>query len=242
LKPYNHTQYSGYPYEYCPGNSALHRIHVGWKLALTLLLCVLALAARHTLVLVTLAAIYLLLYVWARIGLIQIWKDIRLFIVQITIVVVLYLVRYGTAGIAQGLCTGLQIMLFFLPGAVLLRTTSLSQIMGALKRWMPRNLAFVIFTSIRFVPLFVRELHDVRRVQQLRGAPVSSKQLLNPANWWHAFPCLVVPLMIRAMQAAHHAALSAEARALGPPNPMAYRTETLTGQEAHPERPLEEGQ
>ena len=86
--------------------------------------------------------------------------------------------------------------------------------MGSLKKIMPERLAFLLFTSLRFLPFFARESREIVLAQQLRGAPIGIRQAWNPAHWKDLFHCLMIPLMVRALKSARAAALSAEARGL----------------------------
>ena len=84
--------------------------------------------------------------------------------------------------------------------------------MAGLKRTLPMSIVFVIFTSLRFVPFFVREIEEIALMQRLRGASVAPRDLIDPRNWKDLLDCLFIPLLIRAIKTAEEAALSAEAR------------------------------
>ncbi|MBW2558181.1 MAG: energy-coupling factor transporter transmembrane protein EcfT [Deltaproteobacteria bacterium] len=195
------------------GNSPVHRLSAGWKMFLTVLLSAAAFSARRPLLLVALFLINGGYYFLAKLRLKDLWRDIRLFLLQTIIVVALYLIKDGVAdGLWPGIRTGLQVLLFFLPGAVFLRTTQASQIMRSLEKIMPRNMAFFTFTSFRFIPFFAREMREIAMAQRLRGARLEPRNLVNPKNWPDIFHCLIIPLIIRALKTAQEAALSAEAR------------------------------
>jgi energy-coupling factor transport system permease protein len=205
-----------YASQYCPNDSPVHRMGAGWKLALCVALGALAVAARAPWSLGVLLAVNLAYYFAARLGLTDFWRDIRIFAIQMAIIVVLYVVKYGLAGgLWPGIRTGVQILLLFLPGAVFLRTTRGSQMMQSLKRILPERLSFVLFTSLRFVPFFAREFREIAMAQRLRGAPIAPRLLWNPVHWKDLFNCLMIPLMVRALKTARDAALSAEARGFG---------------------------
>jgi energy-coupling factor transport system permease protein len=207
-----------YAFEYSAVDSPVHRLGAGWKLALSGVLGALAVAARIPWALVALLLVNLAYYFTAGLRPCDFWRDIRIFLIQMGIIVVLYVVKYGADGLWPGVRTGSQILLFFLPGAVLLRTTQGSHMMQSLKRVMPQHLSFILFTSLRFVPFFARELHEIALAQRLRGAPIALRQLWNPIRWKDLFQCLMIPLMVRAIKTAREAALSAEARGFGGPN------------------------
>jgi energy-coupling factor transport system permease protein len=202
-------------------DSPIHRLGAGWKILFTLLFCGAAVAARSTWLLAALLFVLLVLYGIARLGIRGLWGDFRLFLFQIPVIVLLYLIKDGMAGLVPGVKMAFQILLFFLPGALFLRTTPSSQIMTGLKRIMPMSLVFIIFTSLRFVPFFVREIEEIALMQRLRGAAVAPRDLIDPRNWRDLFDCLFIPLLVRAVKTAEEAALSAEARgfSVGPQKP-----------------------
>ena len=203
-------------YQYRAVDSPIHRMPAGWKLAIGCVLSFAAFAAREPWILAVLAVLNLVYYLLARLRLSDLWRDIRFFLMQMAIIIVLYIIRFGLAdGIWPGVRTGFQILFFFMPGAVLLRTTQSSDMIRGLRRILPESLAFVIFTSLRFVPYFARELREIIMAQRLRGAPLAPRQLINPLNWGEAFHCLTIPLVVRALKTAREAALSAEARGFG---------------------------
>jgi energy-coupling factor transporter transmembrane protein EcfT len=197
-------------------SSPVHALPAGWKLLLSILLSVTAFGARSFQFVALLFLVNITYYLLARLRWMELWRDIRLFLVQTAIVVILYVFRDGVVnGFWPGVRTGLQIMLFFLPGAVFLRTTKASQIMRSLQRIMPRRIAFFVFTSFRFIPFFAREMREIALAQRLRGAQLEARRLITPRNWPDLFHCLMVPLLVRALKTAKSAALSAEARGFG---------------------------
>jgi energy-coupling factor transport system permease protein len=197
-------------------DSLIHRLGAGWKILFTLAFCFVAVAARTPWTTAALLLLLVGLYGIARLGIVGLWGDLRLFLFQIPIIVGLYLLKDGVSnGLWPGLKIGFQILLFFLPGALFLRTTPSSQIMTGLKRVLPMSLVFIIFTSLRFVPFFVREIEEIALMQRLRGASVAPRDLVDPRNWKDLFGCLFIPLLVRAIKTAEEAALSAEARGFG---------------------------
>ncbi len=182
-------------------------------MGLTLVLSAAAVAAREPWMLLGLLGVNLLYYLSAQLGFMNLWRDIRLFLIQMAIILALYLLKYGVSeGLWPGFRTGGQILLLFLPPTVLLRTTEGSRMMRSLQKIMPERLSFLLFTSLRFVPFFARESGEIAMAQQLRGAPVGIRHAWKPKNWRDLFQCLMIPLMVRALKTARTAALSAEAR------------------------------
>jgi energy-coupling factor transport system permease protein len=198
------------------GDSPVHRLGAGWKIAVSTLLSALAVGARGPGGLLALVVVTLAYYFAARLTLSDLWRDIRFFVFQAAIVIGLYCLLHGVRhGLWPGVRTSVQIILFYIPGAVLLRTTRTGEMMRGLRRIVPYRLAFLLFVSIRFVPFFLRELQEITAAQRLRGARLLPRQLLDPRNWGDLFHCLFLPLIVRALKTADDVSLSAEAREFG---------------------------
>jgi len=207
---------SDYACQYMTHNSAVHRLGVGWKVGIGIALSTLAAGARSPLELLLLLFVTLIYFFAARLTLFDLWRDIRFLAVQGVIVIGLYCLMHGMArGLWPGMRTSLQIILFYIPGAVFLRTTRSRDVMNGLKRIVPYRLSFLVFVCIRFVPFFMREMEDISAAQRLRGARLLPRQLLNPANWPDLFHCLLLPLMVRALKTAEDVSRSAESREFG---------------------------
>jgi energy-coupling factor transporter transmembrane protein EcfT len=195
--------------------SRLHRLAGGWKLAGALAATAAAVAADGPLAQAALLAAVVGGYRAARLSTAELWQDARPLVFQGALVVGLYAVRDGAAGVAPGVGTAARLASFFLPGALLLRTTPSAQLLDALQRWLPARLSFALATSLRFVPYFARELHEIVLAQRLRGARLAPSALWHPGAWRDWIACVGVPLAVRAIHTAQEAALAAEARGLG---------------------------
>jgi energy-coupling factor transporter transmembrane protein EcfT len=130
------------------------------------------------------------------------------------VIVALSMLRAGSGGAAAGLHAAGQIALFFLPGALLLRTTPTGRLLDAVERVLPPRLAFALATSLRFVPFFARELHEILGVQRLRGARLAPRELWRPRAWRDAVECAGIPLAVRVIHTANEVARSAEVRGI----------------------------
>ncbi|MFZ0447989.1 MAG: energy-coupling factor transporter transmembrane component T [Desulfatiglandaceae bacterium] len=204
---------TGHAFQFRSSDSLVHRLGAGWKLALAGVMGVAAIASRWPAALGGLLLLNLLFYFAAGLKWHDLWRDTRWFLVQILIVAGLYVIRYGVQdGLWLGVQVGSRILLFFLPGAILFRTTTGSRMTECLRKVLPARLAFVISTSLRFVPLFARELGEIGRMQRLRGARIGPRQLMNPRNWNDALQSVFIPLMVRVLKTAENASLAAEAR------------------------------
>jgi energy-coupling factor transport system permease protein len=207
---------SDYGCQYRSVDSPIHRLGAGWKLLLGTGLGAAAVMAKEPWSLAVMFGLNAVYYFIARLTISDLWRDTRYLFMQMVIVVGLYAVRYGIPeGLWPGLRIALQIALFFIPGIVFLRTTQASQMMQGLSRVIPYRVSFLVYTSLRFVPLFAREIREITMAQRLRGARLAPGDLLNPGNWKDMFHCLMIPLLVRALKTADEAAMSAEARGFG---------------------------
>ena len=206
----------GHAFHYRETGSWLHRLGGGWKLLGVAMAGGAAVAAREPLVLVLLLAGLAAGYRLARLSVAELWQDTRWLALQGSIVVGLYVLRDGPGGAGAGLRTALQLALFFLPGALLLRTTPSAQLLDALRGRLPRRVAFGLATSLRLMPAFARELHEIWMAQRLRGAHLSPREIWRVRAWRDWVACVGLPLTVRAIRMAEETALAAEVRGLPP--------------------------
>ncbi len=207
---------SDYACQYMTHDSLVHRLGAGWKIAIGTLLSALAVGARTPGELLALVIVTLAYYFAARLSPFDLWRDIRFFVFQALLITGLYCLLKGVStGLWPGIRQSVQIVLFYIPGAVLLRTTRSADMMRGLRRIVPYRLSFLVFVSIRFVPFFLRELDEIMVAQRLRGARLLPRQLVDPRNWGDLFHCLLLPLMVRALKTADDVSKSAEAREFG---------------------------
>jgi energy-coupling factor transport system permease protein len=207
---------SDYGCQFRVGDSPVHRLDAGIKLLIGTLLGAAAIAAHEPWSLGFVLMLNGLYYFSARLTISDLWQDTRYLLLQMFIIIGLYAIRYGVPnGLWPSLRVSLQIILFFIPGVVFLRTTQASQIMSGLRKIVPYRFSFLLFTSFRFIPFFAREMREIARAQRLRGARLAPRDLIDPRNWSDMFHCMVIPLLVRAMKTADEASLSARARGFG---------------------------
>ena len=139
----------------------------------------------------------------------------RLWLWQTAVIAGLYALRFGPDGVADGVRTSCQLLLAFLPGMVLVRALPPSQLARTFGAILPYRAAFVLATSLRFVPLVLREVREIHEVQILRGARVLPRDLLRPWNWPDLVRCILVPAVIQSLVLAARIALAAQARDFG---------------------------
>jgi energy-coupling factor transport system permease protein len=206
----------GHAFHYRDTASPLHRLGAGWKLLGVALAGAAAVAAREPAALALLLGVLAAGYRLARLTLAELWQDARWLVVQGCVVVGLYMLSDGLGGAGPGLRTALQLSLFFLPGALLLRTTPSAQLLDAMRGRLPQRLAFGLATSLRLLPAFARALHEIWMAQRLRGAHLSPREVWRPRAWRDWVACVGLPLTVRAIRMAEEAALAAEVRGLPP--------------------------
>ncbi len=210
----NHTL-PGQAFHYRDTGSPLHRLGAGGKAALAAAAGAAAIAASGPVSQALLLALLVGGYRLARLSVSELWQDGRWLAIQGLIIVALSVVRGGADGVALGTHTAAQIALFFLPGALLLRTTPTMQWVDAVRRLLPPRISFALGASLRFAPFFARELHEIVGAQRLRGARLSARELWRPRAWRDWVECVGVPLAVRAIHTANEAALAAEIRGIG---------------------------
>lgn len=214
---------SDYACQYRAVDSPVHRLPAGWKMLISAALSIWILVVREPQPLLLATAACFLYYFAARLTLADLWRDIRFFLLQFTILLSLYLYKLGyPEGVWPGVRTSIQIVLFFIPGIVFLRTTQVSSMMKGLRGVVPHRVLFLLFTSLRFVPFFAREIQELFMAQKLRGARLSPREIRRPAFWGDVFSCIIIPLLVRALKTADEAALSAEARGMGAQQKRTY--------------------
>ena len=205
----------GRAFHYRDTGSPLHRLGAGWKLAAVAIASATAVSPGGPWPALALLVGVALCWAGARLSAAELWQDARWLLVQGCLIVALSWARGGAAGIPRGAGTALQIAAFFLPGALLLRTTPTAALLADLRRVLPRRFAFAFATSLRFVPVFARELHEIVGAQRLRGARLELRDLWRPRAWLDWIECVGVPLAVRAIHTANEAALAAEVRGIG---------------------------
>ncbi len=189
---------------------------VGFRMLMVLVLSCLAFVARTPVFLLALTAVDLVMLFWLRSGPLSLRREVKTFVWQTLIILLLYVIRFGTlAGLWQGLQISWQLFLAFFPGMVFVRTTSQARIVQALNRVMPCRMAFVLSTCLKFVPHLLAEIKNIYEGQVLRGARILPRDLARPWHWPDLLHCVVVPAVVQGMALAGNIALAARARDFG---------------------------
>ncbi len=111
-------------------------------------------------------------------------------------------------GIVYGLIQSLRILSVIFMAATVVISTHPSQMIIALNRvWIPKEISFIIATSIRFLPHMVEETKRIWTAIRLKGF-----KLNNTRNAIKAFKYVLSPLIINSLRQARLVALAAEVR------------------------------
>ena len=138
-----------------------------------------------------------------------------------------YIYREGLEyGAVQALRSGIMLAC----GLLIAWTTDSRQLLKCFLHWkMPYPLAFMLITSLRFMPVIFQETAVVLTAQRLRGFnPLHS---VSPLNWVRAAAAILFPILARSLRRAATLSLSVESRGFGrggqkidmPPWPQAER-------------------
>jgi len=198
------------------GKAGKGRIATGIKLMVCMALSILAFAAREVSILIALSAANLALAFGFKAGTVAIWREIRKVVVwQTGFITALYLLRFGAEGLLPGFRISWQLLLAFLPGIIFVQSTPHARIVETLMGVLPYKTAFVLATSIRFIPMVIGEIKSIREAQLFRGAKIAARDLIRPWHWGDLVHCLLVPVIVQSLQLSEQIARAAHARDFG---------------------------
>lgn len=189
----------------------------GVMLSLSIALPMLAFAARTPELLFGLGAVnLLLLLLFAEEPIRVLRKSGVLLFWQAAFIILLYVFRFGAPeGILPGGQVALQLFLAFWPGMIFMSANSQPRIVRALSRVLPQRVAFVCATCLRFLPMLLTEMQQIREVQILWGARLLVSDLKTPRYWSDWLRCLLIPTLIKTLALADAIAMAATARDFG---------------------------
>jgi energy-coupling factor transport system permease protein len=120
-------------------------------------------------------------------------------------------IRYGAIQSMRFAATTSLALLFYWT------TNPNAMLFGLIRLKVPYGLAFMVITSLRFIPLLFSESITVLRAQKLKGyAP------FKPVNWIRTLFLALVPILANCMRRAANLAVSVEGRAFKPEAPRTY--------------------
>lgn len=193
---------------YVPGRSWLHRLAPGVKLTALLLAGVGVFLVRDLRLLLGLLMASLALYALSGLGARLAWHSLR---PALGLLLFFFAVQGVTAGWEVAAVTALRFGVMILLGALLTLTTRVSDVLAALERGLrplarfgvdPDKVSLACSLTLRFIPVTLQVVADVREAQRARG---QERHLI----------ALAVPVIVRTLKMADDVADALEARGGG---------------------------
>lgn len=190
---------------YVPRESPLHRLRPAPKLVAVLVAGVVVFWVRDWRVLLALLALTLSLYGLARLGWRASWVQLR---PSLGVLLFLFVVQSLLADVESGAVTVLRFGVLLLLSSLVTLTTRVSDLLAALERAMqplarvgvnPAKVSLAVSLTLRFIPVVVQTVGDVRDAQRARGI---EKNMV----------ALTVPVIVRTLKMADDVADAIEAR------------------------------
>lgn len=211
--------------DYIPGKSFLHRLNPLTKLIAAFILCISCFISDSHFYVLGIIIVTLLLSATAGVAkrsLLMLKKLLKfstfLFLIQI------FFVRDGNVllqlpfhlyitdrGLSFSLLFVLRLLAATMPLALMLSVTQMNDLSNVLvdKVGIPYKYAFALTTSIRFIPIFTREMSGIIEAQTARGVEFDTKNFFKKIGL--ILP-LCVPLLISSVKKIDSGAISAELR------------------------------
>gem|GEM_PF-310554 len=205
----------GYPGQFLPGRSWLHRCHPALKFGAISLLATAVILSRSPWV--TLGGGLITTGLAVSAGLAgPLFRDLRIFLWPLPFMVLLYCLRFGfnNSAVAEALEVGGRLIASGWPFLLLQRSTDPELMQKGLRRLLSGRHAFLLSAGVKIAPLIFREIPILLGLQRLRGARLYRRKFLNKAyrgDWLQAF---FLPLIIRILDLAAEMSVIARLRGL----------------------------
>lgn len=204
------------PGRYSAGENPLLPVPAGLLLLICLGFSIAAFTARNMTLITVLAGAELMLVILLRVDLKVLISIFRFFLVQSVVIVGLYILRFDPeGGIMPGFRISCQIVLAMAPGAIALNSIPYSRMMCSLNKILPAKTAFVLTTSLHFLPMLRREFQNIYQAQVIRGARITKPDLYKLKNWPDFIHCLLVPFIVQLFKITREIAFAARIRNFG---------------------------
>jgi biotin transport system permease protein len=169
---------------YQPGDSWLHRLPVGAKLAGLAVLSVAIVAVRGAVSALLFAAITAALVCWARLGWRSLWRQTRPILL---IAVVVGGFQWWLSGPDRAVESLIDLISLTLAALVVTVTTQVNDMLDAIVRWcepLPwvdsERVALLLALAIRAVPASIELAHQTRDAASARGLGNNPRALISP--------------------------------------------------------------
>jgi energy-coupling factor transporter ATP-binding protein EcfA2/energy-coupling factor transporter transmembrane protein EcfT len=184
------------PFEYVPSVTLVHRIPAGIKLIINIMLWGAVMLSKPALY-PHIAALGLIYYLGGGLGVKRLFADMKYFILQaFFFCIILPVFRWDKGAWKTGLLYGVRVWLFFLPMAVMMRTTTTDEWMALFSRILSAPKRIILGISMGLFPVIVSELNDVLFVQRQKGFVLAGRDLLKPRRVWRYLKAILVPMVI----------------------------------------------
>jgi len=211
-------------FQYVAGDSTIHRLNPVVKMAFWVGVVIFTLATRDLATIGALAVACCAYYFLAGLSLSEFVRDSRFILIASISIFGLYVLIKGSDSLAMGATMALRTVMLFLPAVVLLRTTTVSQLLYSFRRVLPYKLIFMAAIALRFLPYFSKEFLNILNIQRTRGLRITPRTLLS----LEGVNCLMVPLAVRGVKTADELSMSISSRAFGACKERTYLSDAMS--------------
>ncbi|NMB41362.1 MAG: energy-coupling factor transporter transmembrane protein EcfT [Firmicutes bacterium] len=216
---------------YVPGSTFVHSAHPIIKLLVLIIFNLTVFSLAHYSLGLILFGILLATYQVAGLGFSFFWQKLRIiivfslliFLVQIFFLregyliaeLVIWKFRLGiwSAGLFEGLSLALRFINVIASSFLFVSVTDPNRLAYSLMQGgLPYRLGFMLITALRFIPVFHRELNQVRYAQMAKGIDLEKVSLRKLGQYVYY---LLIPLVISALEKVDSLTISMESRAFG---------------------------
>jgi energy-coupling factor transporter transmembrane protein EcfT len=143
------------------------------------------------------AVLGLIYYLGGGLGIKRLFSDTKIFVLQTFLFcIILPIFRWDAGAWKTGLVYGARVWLFFLPMAVMMRTTTTDEWMNLFRKILSRPKQIVMGISMGLFPVILSEIGEVLFVQRQKGFVLKRWDFLNPRRVWRYMKSILVPVVI----------------------------------------------
>nr|WP_313955032.1 energy-coupling factor transporter transmembrane component T [Shewanella sp. KCT] len=138
-----------------------------------------------------------------------------IFLSQLAITSLLYLLLHGVERLPEGVIAVCRILMAMIPGWWLSVACSPQRIGEVLSFCLPHKWAFVLAACFGILPYLGQETREIYQMQVMRGANIRLKSLWRPKHWRELIYCVLYPLLIQLLKLSKQMATAARLRQFG---------------------------
>lgn len=216
---------------YVSGTTFVHRIHPLIKLLVLVIFNLAVFMLTHFWIGLILLAFLLIIYRLAGLGFTFFWRKLRIIVIfsLLILLVQVFFLQEGyligefliwrfrlviwSAGLFEGLSLALRFINVIASSFLFVTVTDPNHLAYSLMQaGLPYRLGFMLITALRFIPVFHRELNQVRYAQMAKGIELEKLSLRKLGQYVYY---LLIPLVISALEKVDALTISMESRAFG---------------------------